>query len=84
MASKELIEKVARAIKNADREICSGLDDLYEEQARAAISTILAALQEPTEEMINKSRGYYVGSTPYAVLHYKAMLNASPLGEQSE
>ncbi|WP_455296414.1 hypothetical protein [Brucella pituitosa] len=99
MASKELTTAVILAITNAERkginlEPLDSLDQmlLNDEEyirplAEAAISTILAALQEPTEGMID------VVPVPYrcgrewrqdAKATYRAMLAASALGEQSE
>jgi len=85
MVSKELIEKVAQ-------EICKGLCgeswegvyphriDSYRNSAKAAISTILAALQEPTEGM--RERGLWYSDDPEKA--WRAMLSRSPLGEQRE
>ncbi len=84
MASKELIEKVARSIKNADREVFTGLDDLYEEQAKAAISTILDALKEPTREVLDELKINDAFTYQALETRWNAALNASPLGEQSE
>lgn len=78
MASKELINKVA---------LSSGIT---KRQAEAALSTILAALQDPTEAVLKAGHetiyeGDYDASMDFA-LHptWCAMLAASPLGEQSE
>jgi len=107
MASKELIEKVARELclsdgMNPDQEVIAGQAAGYEnfgplyqsaersqntcgnrnymEDARIAISTILAALQELTEAV---RIAYYNDSGKFED-DWRAMLNASPLGEQSE
>lgn len=96
MAGKELIALVAEAIienppkitrfKDMETLEFSEVVD-HTPTAEAAISTILAALQEPTEGMID------VVPVPYrcgrdwrqdAKATYRAMLNASALGEQSD
>lgn len=51
----------------------------YMADARVAISTILTALQEPTEEMEEKGKEQYA-----AYYVWRAMLAASALGEQSK
>ena len=68
MPSKELTNQVA---------ISAGIT---KKQAQAAISTILAALQEPTEGMT--ANGYVHCYNPART--WSAMLAASALGEQSE
>lgn len=66
-------------INGAERNLCLA-------GAQAAISTILAALQEPTEEMLeaaekaDRDENYCVTYSDY----WRAMLAASALGEQSE
>ncbi len=70
MPSKELTNQVA---------ISAGIT---KKQAQAAISTILAALQEPTEGMRQAYRD--ANCWPNEETIWRAMLNASPLGEQSE
>lgn len=106
MASKELIEKVAREVAKSrvrDPEECvfgSGStihgftchQKAWEREfvaAQAAISTILAALQDPTEAMLcaaawelENPKSHESRDHIKAIL--AAMLNASPLGEQSE
>lgn len=75
MASKELINKVA---------LSSGIT---KRQAEAAISTILAALQDASDDMEAAAEDDYEkrGETfPNWKHKWTAMLNASPLGEQSE
>lgn len=109
MPSKELIEKVARAIFETWRdenksdatweELLSmqrrdgymegkKIYDLASKEAKAAISTILDALQEPTEGMILSYEEYMnetkIFSRPHGAHVWRALLNASPLGEQSE
>jgi hypothetical protein len=63
----------------------------FRRHAEAAISTILAALQEPTEAMQKSgkeeaiSSEHVYGSCIYSADQiFSAMLNASPLGEKSE
>lgn len=97
MASKEVTTAVILAITNAERkginlEPLDRLDQmlLNDEEyirplAEAALSTILAALQEPTEEMCRAGRNETIGvGHIYASDIWRAMLNASSLGEQSE
>lgn len=83
MTHEELIEKVARAIHAAD-----DVDETYNEMksffnclAQAAISTILDALQEPTEEMIKAGSELFCQS--YEAPHiWQDMLDASPLAPE--
>ena len=97
MPSKELIEKVAKAIyehrhkgmKNIWSWDESGLDDehpgereRYIGYAQVALSTILAALQEPTEAMIDANLSDT--SRTDIIEDWRAMLAASALEEQSE
>jgi len=98
MPNKELIEKVAQAIyehrhkgmKNIWSWDESGLDDehpgereRYIGYAQVALSTIHAALQEPNRPMSEIGQPYVrVGYDAWDV--WRAMLNASPLGEQGE
>ena len=88
MPSKELIEKVAR-------EICDDIGADYDEHpsywnnfAEISASTILAALQEPTEGMIDayfdRCRNLGIFTHINANAAWRAMLAASALGEQSE
>ena len=89
MASKELIEKVAEAIAKTPPNV-TGIKDMetlefsrtfdYTPTAEAAILTILAALQEPTEGMCKTS----MLTTKEVKIYWPQLLNASPLGEQSE
>jgi hypothetical protein len=100
MPSKELIEKVARVICFETGSMgdpmpieMQRVDRDWQEHitaAKAAIFAILAALQEPTEAVLKAGHetiyeGDYDASMDF-VLHptWRAMLNASPLGEQSE
>ncbi|MGI8390493.1 hypothetical protein [Brucella anthropi] len=101
MPSKELTNAVILAITNAEREGINlpPLDhmdqmllndaDYIRPQAQAAISTILAALQEPTEEMIEAGCDQYdfgdqITQGEILAKEWRAMLAASALGEQSE
>ncbi|KAB2712837.1 hypothetical protein F9K88_07725 [Brucella intermedia] len=79
MPSKELIEKVARAIMHDENTYRVGGEEYCETVARIAIATIRAALQEPTEIML---QAYWDGSE--ASDSWGLMLAASVLGEQSE
>lgn len=87
MASKELIEKVARdlALLNDDTEETW---ENYHADAQKASSTMLAALQEPTGEMKkvwDDDMSDWIDERIEDPYHpWKIMLNASPLGEQSE
>ncbi|WP_247997036.1 hypothetical protein [Brucella tritici] len=100
MPSKELIEKVAKAINGPFHPVPEGspytLDQLRDIQwmqinaverklclasAQAAISTILAALQEPTPAMQLVVSANW-GRRTWA--EYQQVLAASALGEQSE
>lgn len=86
MASKELIEKVAS-------DIAIGIYEDTPPNAMAVeiLSTILAALQEPTSRML---REVYIvqddaalvnkASVPTFSDYWYAAINASPLGEQSD
>ncbi|UYT54104.1 hypothetical protein OHI65_06915 [Brucella sp. MAB-22] len=84
MPSKELIEELGEQLFFADwGDHAKHLvypKEHYEEMAQAAISTILASLQEPTEGMT--ANGYVHCYNPART--WSAMLNASALGEQSE
>ncbi|PWL17437.1 hypothetical protein DKP76_11710 [Falsochrobactrum shanghaiense] len=94
MASKELIEKVERAIGNSGYQNYP-LAMVHTVIAKAAISTIYAALQEPNANQEQSGMREIMGGTGY-VNHeiyidpetpwhtWRAMLAASALGEQSE
>ncbi|MCX2699352.1 hypothetical protein [Ochrobactrum chromiisoli] len=99
MPSKELIALVAKAIINNPPKITRFKDmetlDFskvvdHTPTAQAAISTILAALLEPDQRMFEGARewSYLKYAKPIgndaANGCWRAMLNASPLGEQSE
>ncbi len=93
MPSKELIEKVARAMCEQDGANWNAKDcfqttsgdepeqqrEYWLDKAQAAISTILAALQEPTEGML---------AVPYKYRDLRSIIRdvlaTSALGEQSE
>lgn len=90
MPSKELIEKVARAI-------CDDIGADYDEHpsywnnfAEIAAATIFAALQEPTEGMLDagcKAWGVDINADETReniANEWRQMLAASALGEQSE
>lgn len=107
MPSKELTTAVILAITNAERKGINlpPLDhidqmllndaDYIRPQAEAAISTILAAIQEPNANQEQSGMREIMGGTGY-VNHeiyidpetpwhtWSAMLNASPLGEKAE
>lgn len=82
MTHDELVEKVARdlAILNDDTE--ETWED-YHAEAQTAISTILAALQEPTPKMrtefVRESVDQGCIDGPCEIKVWKAMLAASPL-----
>ena len=85
MASKELTNEVSTFIRNISVSSDNGGSyDEYEckEKAEELLATILAALQEPTEKMLHDA--WYVAGVVYCEDEWKAMLNASALGEQSE
>lgn len=108
MPSKELIEKVAKAINGPFHPVPEGslftLDQLRDVRwqqingaernlclasAQAAISTILTALQEPTEGMLDAScDAWSVIADPDTRenmdMEWRAMLAASALGEKSD
>ncbi|WP_109368306.1 hypothetical protein [Ochrobactrum soli] len=83
MPSKELITELGEMLFEADQ---GGFAkhlyyprEHYENMARIAISTILAALQEPTEGMT--ANGYVHCYNPERT--WQTMLEASPLSEES-
>lgn len=87
MASKELKDALSNIIWDACAQDEKPISDSVDE----IISTILAALQEPTEAMLkeahkaeNESAVHSYGSLPSATDYWDFMLNASALGEQSE
>ncbi|MFC7067398.1 hypothetical protein [Brucella rhizosphaerae] len=83
MESKELIEQVEDILEAAFVQ-----EDNFTVTANAILSTILAALQEPTEEMIDayfdRCRNLGIFTHINANAAWRAMINASPLGEQGE
>lgn len=90
MASKELIEKVARVICFETGSMGDPMPiemqrvnrDWQEHTmaAKAAIFAVRAALQEPNEAMMS----WGIGSMEDKRKNWRSWLNASPLGEQSE
>lgn len=96
MTHEELIEKVAKSMFDGERGFATEMGfknqiqpirDRYCSYAKAAISTILTALQEPTEEMERAAFDEFEVTNP---MQFKtgtlarnaiwgAMLNASPL-----
>ncbi len=85
MASKELIAQAAKATEERRKElIAQPLSRIYPQLAEAAISTILAALQEPTREMLDELKINDAFTYQALETRWNAALNASPLGEQSE
>ncbi len=78
MTNEELIEKVAQQMGYID-----GVSpENYKSLAEAALSTILAALQEPTTAMYKNAHGHYEGEAflPHGL--WQAMLAASPLAPE--
>lgn len=93
MPSKELIAELGEVLfqeeygKDAGK-VCYHRN-YYERLAQAAISTILAALQEPTEGMIEAGCDQYdfgdqITQGEILAKEWRAMLKASALGEQAE
>lgn len=86
MASKELFSQVEQIIwRDRARVIPSRSTDL----ANEILNAILVALQYPTDEMLKAGWGglgdeVWNPTTIELTLSFKGMLNASPLGEQSE
>ncbi|WP_226623106.1 hypothetical protein [Brucella anthropi] len=81
MPSKEheaLVEKVS-AVLNEQEGCYFQPQDYHRGAAKEVLSTILAALQEPTEAMHSEGR-----TTVNYRDAWRAMLAASALGEQSE
>ena len=87
MPSKELTHEVATFIRNISVSSENGGSySEYEctEKAEELLSTILAALQEPTDGMIDATGSYYIEDKNRDLVVWNAMLAASALGEQSE
>ncbi|MBD7992884.1 hypothetical protein H9643_19080 [Ochrobactrum sp. Sa2BUA5] len=87
MPSKELTNEVANFLRNISVSSDNGGSyDEYEckEKAEELLSTILAALQEPTGAMKYAAALYTNGSHDLARAAINAAIYASPLGEQSE
>ncbi len=84
-----LLEKAVEAIQDTAIEKLSLMltDEDADVLAQAAADTILAALQEPSEMMIEAGKtARRPGNSVYGNSRstWRAMLAASPLGEQSE
>lgn len=79
MPSKELIEKAA-AVLNEQEGCYFQPQDYHRGAAKEVLSTILAALQEPTEAMLEECSDAW----RYGQVLWPKMLAASALGEQSE
>jgi hypothetical protein len=97
MTEDELIEKVAGEMADADNEggdygmtgadvmDCERGREAYVKRARAALSAIREALQEPTDAMIDAgdaalfNAGDEMSPASYIGPVWKAMLSASPL-----
>ena len=79
MASKELIAQVEDILEAAFVQ-----EDNFTVTSNAILSTIRAALQEPTEAMIEATGSGTLEDRVNVQYDWRAMLNASPLGEQSE
>jgi len=79
MPSKELIEKVARAIMHDENTYRVGGEEYCETVARIAISTIRAAISKPSEAMV------LAASDQVRIKAiWRAMLAASALGQTGE
>nr|WP_157808464.1 hypothetical protein [Brucella intermedia] len=80
MPSKELIAQAAKAMEERRKElIAQPLSRIYPQLAKAAISTIRAAIAEPSEAMV------LAASDQVRIKAiWRAMLAKSALGEQSE
>jgi len=85
MTRDEMIEKVAESIyRDRNGAGCKHWNRLpnshrhpYLQDAKSAIDTIFAALQDPTEEMMRA-----IGATSVQRLVWQAMLAASPLAPE--
>jgi len=81
MPSKELLNDIATLLSDELPEGAHGFD--YEDVAKKLCAGFLAALQEPNRPMSEIGQPYVrVGYDAWDV--WRAMLNASPLGEQGE
>lgn len=81
MPSKELIAQAAKAMEERRKElIAQPLSRIYPQLAEAAAGAILAALQEPTEAMLEECSDAW----RYGQVLWPKMLAASALGEQAE
>lgn len=91
MPSKEheaLVEKVA-AVLNEQEGCYFQPQDYHRGAAKEILSTILAALQEPTDGMLEAGCDQYdfgdqITQGEILAKEWRAMLKASALGEQSE
>ncbi|KAB2792843.1 hypothetical protein F9K96_06870 [Brucella anthropi] len=91
MPSKELIAQAAKAMEERRKElIAQPLSRIYPQLAEAAAGAILAALQEPTEGMLEAGcRAWGVDidadeTRENIANEWRQMIAASALGEQSE
>lgn len=87
MASKELIALVAEAIiDNPPIEMMTDDEIIidWSPTGKAVAATILAALQEPTEAMLDATGSYYIEDKNRDLAAWNSMLAASALGEKSE
>jgi len=92
MPSKELVSAVAKAIyEKRNGRGCKpwsyqtmSHQQPYLDDAQAAISTILAALQEPSGAMLEACEREEAVKSSYVshIDYWRAMLAASPLGEK--
>ncbi len=88
MPSKERTR--ADLIEDIAKRICSITNEnplawvVYKGHAERILSTILAALQEPTERMIYATGSYYIEDKNRDLVVWNSMLTASALGEQSD
>ena len=83
MPSKELTNEVANFLRNMSVSSENGgsyVEHECKEKAEELLSTILDALQEPSEDV---RIAYYNDSGNFKD-DWRAMLNASPLGEKAE
>lgn len=83
MPSKELIEKVATVLN--EQEGCYFQpQDYHRGAAKEVLSTILSALQEPSDRMKIEGAMTHMAGTQACGVIWKEMLAASALGEQAE
>ncbi|PWL18873.1 hypothetical protein DKP76_07375 [Falsochrobactrum shanghaiense] len=84
MASKELIEKMARAIADADMEDYREFSILYDAKAQAAISTIRASYRQAIVNLVQVDSPGEYNQGLFDAIDAIESLSASALGEQSE